>query len=152
GQPGVEVERDGVKFASLADPLVDLWDIDVGDIAEWGEDAGPSRFYLQGHQVPWTRIIKQVVKKPVLGVGRFTDPEKMTEIVTKGIADIIGAARPSISDPWLPKKIEEGRLDDIVVCIGCNVCIFRWEIGVPQMIGSHNEIEWSEMWLGWALD
>jgi len=31
----------------------------------------------------------------------------MTEIVTKGYADIIGAARPSISDPWLPKKIEE---------------------------------------------
>jgi len=60
GQSGIEAERDGVKFAALADPLVDLWDIDVGDIAEWGEDAGPSRFYLQGHQVPWTRIIKQV--------------------------------------------------------------------------------------------
>jgi dimethylamine/trimethylamine dehydrogenase len=110
GEAGIEAERDGVKFATLADPLVDLWDIDVGDIAEWGEDAGPSRFYQQGHQVPWTRIIKQVVKKPVLGVGRFTDPEKMTEIVTKGFADIIGAARPSISDPWLPKKIEEGRI------------------------------------------
>src|SRR5436190_6460103 len=149
GQPGVEVERDGVKFASLADPLVDLWDIDVGDIAEWGEDAGPSRFYLQGHQVPWTRIIKQVVKKPVLGVGRFTDPEKMTEIVTKGIADIIGAARPSISDPWLPKKIEEGRLDDIRVCIGCNVCISRWEIGGPPMICTQNATAGEEYRRGW---
>ena len=56
GESGVEVERDGVKFIGLADPLVDLWDVDVGDIAEWGEDAGPSRFYLQGHQVPWTQI------------------------------------------------------------------------------------------------
>jgi dimethylamine/trimethylamine dehydrogenase len=92
GESGVEVENDGMKFIALADPLVDLWDVDVGDIAEWGEDAGPSRFYQQGHQVPWTRFVKQVAKKPVLGVGRFTDPEKMTEIVTKGIADIIGRA------------------------------------------------------------
>src|ERR1700704_120888 len=149
GQSGIEAERDGVKFARLADPLVDLWDIDVGDIAEWGEDAGPSRFYLQGHQVPWTRIIKKVVTKPVLGVGRFTDPEKMTEVVSKGIADIIGAARPSISDPWLPKKIEEGRLDDIRVCIGCNVCISRWEIGGPPMICTQNATAGEEYRRGW---
>jgi dimethylamine/trimethylamine dehydrogenase len=138
-----------MKFIALADPLVDLWDVDVGDIAEWGEDAGPSRFYQQGHQVPWTRFVKQVAKKPVLGVGRFTDPEKMTEIVTKGIADIIGAARPSISDPWLPKKIEEGRYDDIRVCIGCNVCISRWEIGGPPMICTQNATAGEEYRRGW---
>src|SRR5258707_13687954 len=57
----------------------------------------------------------------------------MLEVVTKGYADIIGAARPSISDPCLPKKIEDGRYDDIRVCIGCNVCITRWEIGGPPM-------------------
>ena len=149
GDAGVEVENDGMKFIALADPLVDLWDVDVGDIAEWGEDAGPSRFYQQGHQVPWTRFVKQVAKKPVLGVGRFTDPEKMTEIVTKGIADIIGAARPSISDPWLPKKIEEGRYDDIRVCIGCNVCISRWEIGGPPMICTQNATAGEEYRRGW---
>ena len=103
----------------------------------------------QGHQVPWTRFVKQVAKKPVLGVGRFTDPEKMTEIVTKGIADIIGAARPSISDPWLPKKIEEGRYDDIRVCIGCNVCISRWEIGGPPMICTQNATAGEEYRRGW---
>ena len=149
GDSGVEIENDGMKFIALADPLVDLWDVDVGDIAEWGEDAGPSRFYQQGHQVPWTRFVKQVAKKPVLGVGRFTDPEKMTEIVTKGIADIIGAARPSISDPWLPKKIEEGRYDDIRVCIGCNVCISRWEIGGPPMICTQNATAGEEYRRGW---
>jgi dimethylamine/trimethylamine dehydrogenase len=149
GDSGVEIEQDGMKFIAMADPLVDLWDVDVGDIAEWGEDAGPSRFYAQGHQVPWTHFVKQVAKKPVLGVGRFTDPEKMTEIVTKGIADIIGAARPSISDPWLPKKIEEGRYDDIRVCIGCNVCISRWEIGGPPMICTQNATAGEEYRRGW---
>ncbi|MFJ5446916.1 FAD-dependent oxidoreductase [Methylobacillus methanolivorans] len=148
--PGqIEVEVDGMKFIELADPLVDLWDVDVGDIAEWGEDAGPSRFYQQGHQVPWTKFVKQVSKKPVLGVGRFTDPEKMTEIVTKGYADIIGAARPSIADPFLPQKIEEGRYDDIRVCIGCNVCISRWEIGGPPMICTQNATAGEEYRRGW---
>ena len=148
--PGhIEVERDGMAFVEMADHLVDLWDVDVGDIAEWGEDAGPSRFYQQGHQVPWTKFIKQVSKKPVLGVGRYTDPEKMTEIVTKGYADIIGAARPSIADPFLPKKIEEGRVDDIRVCIGCNVCISRWEIGGPPMICTQNATAGEEYRRGW---
>jgi dimethylamine/trimethylamine dehydrogenase len=73
----------------------------------------------------------------------------MTEIVTKGIADIIGAARPSISDPWLPKKIEEGRYDDIRVCIGCNVCISRWEIGGPPMICTQNATAGEEYRRGW---
>ncbi len=36
---------------------------------------------------------------------------------------MIGAARPSIADPFLPKKIEEGRLEDIRECIGCNICV-----------------------------
>lgn len=149
GEAGIEIERDGMKFAELADPLVDLWDVHVGDIAEWGEDAGPSRFNLQGHQVPWTKFIKQVSKKPVLGVGRYTDPEKMTEIVTKGYADIIGAARPSIADPFLPKKIEEGRVDDVRVCIGCNVCISRWEIGGPPMVCTQNATAGEEYRRGW---
>ncbi|MGB4811261.1 MAG: FAD-dependent oxidoreductase [Methylophilaceae bacterium] len=148
--PGqIEVEVDGMKFVELADPLLDLWDVDVGDIAEWGEDAGPSRFYQQGHQVPWTKFVKQVSKKPVLGVGRFVDPEKMTEIVTKGYADIIGCARPSIADPFLPEKIDQGRYDDIRVCIGCNVCISRWEIGGPPMICTQNATAGEEYRRGW---
>ncbi len=149
GPGGIEVERDGIAFVEMADPLVDLWDVIIGDIAEWGEDAGPSRFYLQGHQLPWSSVVKRVAKNPVLGVGRFTDPEKMTEIVTKGLADIIGAARPSIADPFLPQKINEGRIDDIRVCIGCNVCISRWEIGGPPLICTQNATAGEEYRRGW---
>jgi dimethylamine/trimethylamine dehydrogenase len=148
--PGqIEAEVDGQRFVEMADSLVDMWDITIGDIAEWGEDAGPSRFYQQGHTIPWVKLVKQVSKKPVLGVGRYTDPEKMIEIVTKGYADIIGCARPSIADPFLPKKVEEGRYDDIRVCIGCNVCISRWEIGGPPMICTQNATAGEEYRRGW---
>ncbi len=149
GTDGVEVEEDGMRFVELADPMLDLWDVNIGDIGQWGEDAGPSRFYKIGHQVDWTRFVKTVAKKPVLGVSRFYEPEKMLEIVKSGAADIIGAARPSISDPFLPKKIEEGRIDDIRTCIGCNVCISRWEIGGPPMICTQNATAGEEYRRGW---
>ncbi len=146
---GVEVEEDALKFVKMADPVVDVWDVNVGDIAEWGEDAGPSRFYRQGHQIPWQKFIKEVSVKPVLGVGRFTDPEKMAEVIRAGHLDIIGAARPSIADPFLPNKIDEGRADDIRTCIGCNVCISRWEIGGPPMICTQNATAGEEYRRGW---
>ncbi len=149
GTDGIEVERDGLKFVEMADPFLDVWDVNIGDIAEWGEDAGPSRFYRQGHQIPWQKFVKEVSKKPVLGVGRFTDPEKMAEVIRAGHLDIIGAARPSIADPFLPQKIDEGRADDIRTCIGCNVCISRWEIGGPPMICTQNATSGEEYRRGW---
>ena len=67
---------DGFNFIELVDSkgLVDLWDLNVGDIAEWGEDAGPSRFYKAGHQRNWTDAAKRITKVPVLGVSRETSP------------------------------------------------------------------------------
>ncbi len=49
----------------------------------------------------------------------------MAEIIASGVWDLIGAARPSIADPFLPRKIEEGRYDEIRECIGCDVCIMK---------------------------
>ena len=46
GPAGLEVEVDGLRLIELADPLIDVWDINIGDIAQWGEDAAPSRFIL----------------------------------------------------------------------------------------------------------
>ena len=53
----------------------------------------------------------------------------MAEIVSSGAWDLIGAARPSIADPFLPKKIEEGRYGEIRECIGINTCISKSESG-----------------------
>ncbi|MEJ0046229.1 MAG: FAD-dependent oxidoreductase [Rhodospirillales bacterium] len=47
----------------------------------------------------------------------------MVSQIRRGILDFVGAARPSIADPFLPVKIQEGRIDDIRECIGCNICV-----------------------------
>ena len=151
GPDGVEVGEDGLKFVELVtkEGLVDLWDVNIGDIAEWGEDAGPSRFYKANHQSPWVKDVKSVANVPVLGVGRVTSPDDMAAIITSGQADIIGSARASIADPFLPNKIDEGRLEDIRECIGCNMCISRWEIGGPPLICTQNATSMEEYRRGW---
>jgi dimethylamine/trimethylamine dehydrogenase len=67
----------------------------------------------------------------VVGVGRFTSPDVMVSQIKRGVLDLIGGARPSIADPFLPNKINEGREHEIRECIGCNICISSWHDGVP---------------------
>jgi dimethylamine/trimethylamine dehydrogenase len=100
--------------------LPDLWDFVLGS---WEDDSVTSRFGEEGEQEPYLRGLKELTTKPVVGVGRFTSPDTMVRMVRSGVLDLIGAARPSIADPFLPKKIEEGRLEEIRECIGCNICV-----------------------------
>ena len=100
--------------------LPDLWDL---SLSSWPKDSQTSRFSEEGFQEPYIKGVKKLTTKPVVGVGRYTSPDTMVRVIRQGIMDMIGAARPSIADPFLPKKIEEGRLDDIRECIGCNICV-----------------------------
>jgi dimethylamine/trimethylamine dehydrogenase len=151
GPTGIKVGEEGIRFVEHVDHLVDLWDLTVGNIAEWGQNAGPSRFFAQGHERPHSGPVKagNHTTKPVVGVGRVTDPDMMVDMIESGEYDIIGAARPSISDPFLPNKIAEGRIDEIRRCIGCNQCISRWEIGGPPMICTQNATAGEEYRRGW---
>ena len=124
GALGIDLDE-GLEFVHLADHLVDLWDVNVGSIAEWSKDSGPSRFFAEGWQLESTARVREATAKPIVGVGRLTDPDLMAEIVRSGVWDLIGAARPSIADPFLPRKIDEGRVDEIRECIGCNICISK---------------------------
>ncbi len=105
--------------AMLAD-LPDLWDF---CLAGWESDSVSSRFAPEGYQESYLRRLKALTDKPVVGVGRYTSPDAMARIVREGIVDLVGAARPSIADPFLPRKIEEGRIETLRECIGCNICV-----------------------------
>jgi dimethylamine/trimethylamine dehydrogenase len=128
GPAGVELEE-GLDFVRLADRLVDLWDVNVGSILDWSKDSGPSRFFEEGYQLEWTSRVREATAKPIVGVGRLTSPDRMAEIIRSGAWDLIGAARPSIADPFLPRKIEEGRYGEVRECIGCNICVMKAEWG-----------------------
>jgi dimethylamine/trimethylamine dehydrogenase len=119
GNQGVE-RADIEQVLRWMGELPDLWDFVAG---QWEDDSMTARFSDEGHQEQYVRGLKQLTSKPVVGVGRFTSPDTMVRMIRDGVLDFIGAARPSIADPFLPKKIEEGRLEDICECIGCNICV-----------------------------
>ena len=114
-------------FGAMAD-LPDLWDLNVHD---YGVEMGVSRFTGEAALREHVKRARAMTTKPVVAVGRFTSPDTMARVVREGVQDLIGAARPSIADPFLPKKIEEGRIEDIRECIGCNICYAHNTLGVP---------------------
>ncbi len=119
GPEGVEL-TEAQDIVGLLAELPDLWDV---NLAAWYNDSVPSRFAPEGAQESFVSFVKKLTTKPVVGVGRFTSPDTMVSQIRRGVIDLIGAARPSIADPFLPRKIEEGRVDDIRECIGCNICV-----------------------------
>ena len=100
--------------------LPDLWDFALGT---WEADSTTSRFGPEAEQEQHVAGLKRLTSKPVVGVGRFTSPDTMVRQVRSGVLDLIGAARPSIADPFLPEKIRTGQLAAIRECIGCNICV-----------------------------
>lgn len=120
GPAGICAEDEGRDVVAMLAEIPDLWDVNVAGAL--GNDSKSARFSAEGYQEDYIRFVKTLTSKPVVSVGRFTSPERMVQQIRNGVQDFIGAARPSIADPFLPLKIREGRADEIRECIGCNIC------------------------------
>ena len=142
GQPILGERQE--MFAMMAE-MPDLWDINISD---YSLEMGASRFVKEGSLEPYMHWVKTQTTKPVVTVGRFTSPDTMARWVKSGLTDLIGAARPSIADPFIPKKIEEGRIEDIRECIGCNVCYSGDSLSVPIRCTQNPTMgeEWRKGW------
>jgi dimethylamine/trimethylamine dehydrogenase len=136
------------EFIRIVDDAVDLWDVNTSVIGEPWLDMRPSRLAPQGYQIEWVARVRDATSKPIVGVSRLTDPEQMAAAVRSGPLDLIGAARPAIADPYIPRKLETGRADEIRECIGCNVCILR--VGLSNHLAcTQNATTGEEFRRGW---
>ena len=144
-KPSDHFASEAHEVVSLLSDLPDLWDVKMDSSPT---DCGASRFRPEGAHEPIIDFVKKVTDKPVVGVGRFTSPDTMVSQIKRGILDLIGGARPSIADPFLPNKIREGREDEIRECIGCNICIASWHDGVPVRCTQNATAgeEWRKGW------
>ena len=145
GADGLSAGQEGREIVEMLAELPDLWDVNVSG---WENDSQTSRFSEEGYQTDYISFVKGVTTKPVVGVGRFTSPDTMVSLVNKGVLDLIGAARPSIADPFLPKKVEEGRIEDIRECIGCNICVTGDFLSHPMRCTQNPTMgeEWRRGW------
>ena len=145
GSDGIASDGEGREIVEMLAELPDLWDVNVSN---WPNDSVTSRFGEEGGQESYVAFVKQVTSKPVVGVGWFTSPDTMASQIRRGVLDMIGAARPSIADPFLPKKIEEGRIDEIRECIGCNICV-SGQLTFTPMRCTQNPTTGEEWRRGW---
>jgi dimethylamine/trimethylamine dehydrogenase len=103
GPGGITSDGEGRDALALLAELPDLWDVNVA--GSLGNDSRSARFSEEGFQEEHVAFVKSLTSKPVVSVGRFTSPDRMVSQIRRGIQDFIGAARPSIADPFLPQKI-----------------------------------------------
>ncbi len=146
GIDGMQFDEEGRAVVELLAEMPDLWDVNVSD---WSNDSQTSRFEInEGYQVPYIEFVKSLTSKPVVGVGRLTSPDLMVRLIKQQTIDLIGAARPSIADPFLPNKIKEGRVDEIRECIGCNICVSSDNLSVPIRCTQNPTMgeEWRRGW------
>ena len=142
---GLSDDNESRDMFSLMAEMPDLWDITVND---YSHEMGVSRFVGEASLEPLMSFVKSATTRPVVSVGRFTSPDTMVSYIKRGISDFIGAARPSIADPFLPNKIADGRPEDIRECIGCNICYAGDSLGVPIRCTQNPTMgeEWRKGW------
>ena len=147
---GDEMDHDGLDIETVveackalsADGQLDYYNICVGSESTYrgASQLIPPMGVDQGHVAPLSRRVREIVDRPVLVVGRINEPQIANRILEQEQADMCGMARALVCDPELPKKTEEGRVDDVRVCIGCNqACIGHSLAGAPVSCIQHPE-------------
>ncbi len=121
--------------------ILELAGLDIIHITGWGYGYGayswvqyPEQLLYPEPTVPEAKLvrmpgviassaaaIKAAVSLPVIAVGSL-GPELGEWILRQGMADAIAMGRRLMADPELPRKVAEGRLEDIRPCMACLEC------------------------------
>jgi 2,4-dienoyl-CoA reductase-like NADH-dependent reductase (Old Yellow Enzyme family)/thioredoxin reductase len=148
-----EFVPDGLTVDESIDILRELVEesVDVVQVSA-GNDATPEwicqpMFMKKACLADSAARIKEALNIPIMAVGRINDPIVADAIIAEDKADLVCIGRGLLSDPEMPKKAKEGRLNDIRICIACNTCmesIFRRgrvECLVNPALGREKEME-----------
>lgn len=126
-----DVQEIGALFEEAK--LIDFMDLSIATFYNLYLVEGTMHMPL-GYTIPLAAEMREKIKLPVFCTGRINDPVMAEKVLAAGQSDIIGMCRALICDPYLPKKTQEGRLDDIRYCIADNQgCIGR--IGMNKPLG-----------------
>ncbi|UCE59151.1 MAG: FAD-dependent oxidoreductase [Phycisphaerales bacterium] len=125
---------------------VDLLSVTVG----WQESAESviSRDIPQGNWLYVASRMKENLGLPVSMAYRLFEPKYPEAALAEGVIDFWESCRAMIADPTLPNKILEGREEDIIPCMACNICLARLfrdaelTCGVRPTLGHESEADW----------
>lgn len=111
--------EESTVIARLAEEAgVDVLNVSIMTYASMPYMSAPPAMPSGFNQYP-TAKIKASVSIPVITVGRYNNMYMAEDVLKSGRADLIALGRESITDPFIPTKVAENRLEDIAPCIGC---------------------------------
>lgn len=122
---GRDIPESKIAARMLQDAGYDALDCDNGTYDSWYWPHPPT-YMPKACNLKDVREIKKAVDIPVIMAGKFDDPGLAEDLIGKGEIDMMGMGRPLLADPFAAQKFEEGRLNDVIPCIGCHMgCLGR---------------------------
>lgn len=130
-EAGQDIEQ-GLEMAHLLEEAgFSSLHVDAGCYDSWYW-AHPPTYQLHGCMVDMAARVKNIVKIPVMAVGRLEVPELAEQTIEKCQADLVALGRGLLADPDWPQKVQQGLEDQIRPCIGCHDgCMGRLSSGKP---------------------
>jgi 2,4-dienoyl-CoA reductase-like NADH-dependent reductase (Old Yellow Enzyme family)/thioredoxin reductase len=131
---GVRLSADSEAAGAVAPELAGLVDyvsIALGDSSTYRGSTGivppppVEESAIAGFAAPFR------VGPPLIATSRIVDPAAADRLIGDGVADAVGMTRALITDPDLARKAADGRAEDVLRCIGCNVCIAHYHAAIP---------------------
>lgn len=114
---------EGLEMAKIFEAAgVSALHVDVGCYEVWNK-AITTVYEEPKHQIAITNAVKQIVNIPVIGQGKLNDPKDAEQVLVDNNCDYVVLAHQMLADPYWANKVKNGKLDDIVPCIGCNECL-----------------------------
>lgn len=145
---GGREEQEGLWIATELEKMgVAALHVDAGcyETSWWPH---PPQYQPPGCMVACAAKVKEVVKIPVIAVGRLQYPEVAEQAIADGKADFVAIGRGLLADPEWPNKVQRGAVDEIRPCIGCHEgCLWQMIAGEPTSCALNpscgHETEWS---------
>lgn len=82
----------------------------------YGHNAREVKSYLASLGPPYSETA-------IMNACRIQNPWQAASLIRNGNCDIVSICRQLMIDPEWPDKVRDGRVDDIVPCIGCGWCM-----------------------------
>lgn len=122
---GMRKLDEGIEIAKCLEKVgVDAIHVDTGCYERYYMQV-PTVYQDHGFQMYACKAVKDAVSIPVIGHGKLNDPVVAEQVVEDGVVDFVAIGHQLLADPDWANKVKEGRLRDIVYCIGCNECLLN---------------------------
>jgi 2,4-dienoyl-CoA reductase-like NADH-dependent reductase (Old Yellow Enzyme family) len=119
-EKGITIDESKIVSKMMIEQGSDFIDVSAGSPA-----GGQNRFeeMKAGTYVRLAGEIKEVVDVPVICVGSITGLDRAEEILEEGKADMVAIGRALVADHDMMKKYYDDKVDQVVECIDCQLCL-----------------------------